>query len=78
MIAKKKYMMLLSLMMLVLCMQLLTGCAGNKKISEPPQPIYGKDIIKLNAGEIAPFKGTLFSDKYLEDYLLFLDDYVNN
>lgn len=57
------------LVMLVVCIVSLTGCAGK----HPPMPVYGVDIKAVNAGEVVPFKGTLFSDFYLEQYLQWKD-----
>jgi hypothetical protein len=46
-----------------------TACAGKN----PPMPVYGVDIKAVNAGEVVPFKGTLFSDFYLNKYLQWKD-----
>lgn len=46
---------------------LFNSCAANHP--PMPEPIYGRDIITLNALQPAPFKGTLFSDFYLNEYL---------
>ena len=57
------------LVMCLVCTISLTACA----VKHPPMPVYGVDIKAVNAGEVAPFKGTLFSDFYLEQYLQWKD-----
>jgi hypothetical protein len=61
--------MRLLLPMLVVCIVSSTGCG----VKHPPMPVYGVDIKAVNAGEVVPFKGTLFSDFYLEQYLQWKD-----
>lgn len=34
-----------------------------------PSPVIGLDITTIKKGEISPFDGTLFSNRYLDDYL---------
>jgi len=54
---------------LLACILLSTGCG----VKHPPSPVYGVDIKAVNAGDPAPFKGTLFSDFYLNEYLQWKD-----
>lgn len=54
---------------LAVSMLSLMGCVS----SNPPSPVYGVDIKVVNQGEIAPFKGTLMSDFYLDRYLQWKD-----
>ncbi len=46
---------------------LSSGC-GAKHVPMP-EPVYGKDIINMEIGNPAPFKGIEFSPGYLNDYL---------
>jgi hypothetical protein len=48
---------------------IITSCA----VKHPPSPVYGVDIKAVAVGEPAPFKGTLFSDFYLNRYLQWKD-----
>lgn len=54
--------------MLVILTVWSCGCAA-KKIKPMPEPIYGKDIVDLRQGQIAPFDGAEFSPFYLNSYL---------
>jgi len=57
--------MRLYLVILVLSITASIGCARNN----PPSPVYGVDILAIDKGDVAPYKGTLFSDFYLDKYL---------
>lgn len=48
-------------------MALFNGC-GSKHIPMP-EPVYGRDILRVDKNMEVPFKGTLFSDYYLDHYL---------
>lgn len=57
--------MRLYLVILVLSITASIGCARNN----PPSPVYGVDIVAIDKGVVAPYKGTLLSDFYLDKYL---------
>lgn len=70
---RKKLVMPLLLVTLVALMGSSINCAA-KHMSPMPEPIYGKDIIRVSENQVVPFNGTLFSDFYLNSYLQWKDD----
>jgi len=67
---RKRSMRLLQAVTLGAFMLSLTACAVKHN---PPVPVVNVDIMSIEAGGVAPFKGMLFSPAYLENYLQWKD-----